>query len=638
MKEQLHQAAAWLEEGRLDDAVASLDAVLEQYPRQPDARLMRGIAQSRAGDSEGAAKALRELVDEHPQFVAAWYNLGVVLRESRKPAEAFEAFASAVAKEPNHYAALVNAGAAAGALEDWGRAVEYWERATALKPDDSNTAINLGVALTHCSRYDDARAKFESVLRVSPRNVAALNGMGMTWRAAGHPNRAIDCYDRALSFDPNHAGVLVNRGKALTRANRFAEARSDFEKALAVAPDSADAAMGLSVVEAKLTNRVSATKAARRALAMLPDNPDALFNLAALLSKETAAAALTEADGLLQRALAARDGMADAWHCRAQVLGKLGRTAQALEASERAMRESPDKPKFAVTHALLQETDGHLADAVKTLQEQARRHPHVAEVHRQLGIASLRMDLREAAKEALHRAYRLGEDDQRTIAYLGLATAQLGNLDEARRWLGLPTVIQETTLGLPDGFETLGEFNRALASAIRSHSALRWEPIGLAAVNGALTDDLLADRNPATTGFELALRRQIDRFVAGLAPDPDDPFTRVIPNAYDLNIWATLVEAPGHIATHIHEESWLSGAYYVELPESMDAPDNGSAGWIEFGRPHANDPFDAEELIELRQPHTGQLLLFPSYLFHRTLPHRVGQRISVSFDLVPRTE
>jgi hypothetical protein len=41
-----------------------------------------------------------------------------------------------------------------------------------------------------------------------------------------------------------------------------------------------------------------------------------------------------------------------------------------------------------------------------------------------------------------------------------------------------------------------------------------------------------------------------------------------------------------------------------------------------------------ETLLQRVCPQAGTLLLFPSYLFHRTLPYAgSGERISISFDL-----
>ena len=257
--------------------------------------------------------------------------------------------------------------------------------------------------------------------------------------------------------------------------------------------------------------------------------------------------------------------------------------------------------------------------------------PRQPEVLRRKGIALLRSGRSDAALGSLAQAERFAPRDQRTIAHLGLAKL-LDNPDSGLRYLGTDRHIHQVDLQPPSPFPDIQSFNRALADDIRQHSLMRWEPVGLAARGGGLTDDLLADDTAAIRGFELRLREAVEALISHLEDDSADPFLRAIPNgAYRLNLWATLVHEGGTIDTHIHEESWLSGAYYVELPPDR----SGTDGWIEFGRPHHGLPVPDERALRLKSPREGRLFLFPSYLFHRTLPFSgSGDRISISFDLV----
>lgn len=186
----------------------------------------------------------------------------------------------------------------------------------------------------------------------------------------------------------------------------------------------------------------------------------------------------------------------------------------------------------------------------------------------------------------------------------------------------------------PPGFADDAGFRTALGRDIRNHSLQRWEPAGLAARGAYLSGDLLADRTPAIVGFEQCLRSCIDAFIADRSADARDAFLRNIPRRYRLHVWATQAAQGGLIDTHLHEESWLSGAYYVELPDAIRENDPAHAGWIEFGRPYQGLPPVPETMLRLICPQAGALLLFPSFLFHRTLPYAgSGERISISFDL-----
>jgi uncharacterized protein (TIGR02466 family) len=113
----------------------------------------------------------------------------------------------------------------------------------------------------------------------------------------------------------------------------------------------------------------------------------------------------------------------------------------------------------------------------------------------------------------------------------------------------------------------------------------------------------------------------------------EHPLAGSRPEHWRLNLWATVLEQEGHQEPHLHPAGWLSGVYYVALP-AVD--ENSQAGWIELGRPPSAMQLSDSTRIHLRQPKTGSMLTFPSYLHHRTLPHASQQpRISLAFDVIP---
>ena len=91
----------------------------------------------------------------------------------------------------------------------------------------------------------------------------------------------------------------------------------------------------------------------------------------------------------------------------------------------------------------------------------------------------------------------------------------------------------------------------------------------------------------------------------------------------------------GHLTSHIHEEGWLSGVLYLAMPS--DRPEGSTAGGIEFSTdgddyPREHDDFPRRTLL----PGVGDIVLFPSSLFHRTIPFQSNEeRICIAFDVKP---
>ena len=115
---------------------------------------------------------------------------------------------------------------------------------------------------------------------------------------------------------------------------------------------------------------------------------------------------------------------------------------------------------------------------------------------------------------------------------------------------------------------------------------------------------------------------------------------------WQLQGWANINRKGDYHSLHNHPHSYLSGTYYVNMPEqpvSDRQRDDISPGDISFfdPRPQANmsaiagDPqIDPEHRVT---PAPGMLLLWPSFVHHAVHPNFSEQpRVSVSFNVVLR--
>jgi predicted 2-oxoglutarate/Fe(II)-dependent dioxygenase YbiX len=99
--------------------------------------------------------------------------------------------------------------------------------------------------------------------------------------------------------------------------------------------------------------------------------------------------------------------------------------------------------------------------------------------------------------------------------------------------------------------------------------------------------------------------------------------------------WSVRLRGAGYHSNHVHPQGWISSAFYVALPNAgpQDGPD---AGWLTLGEPHAQLKLDLPAFRRVA-PRPGQLVLFPSWMWHGTVPFAEGERLTVAFDVaVPR--
>ena len=94
------------------------------------------------------------------------------------------------------------------------------------------------------------------------------------------------------------------------------------------------------------------------------------------------------------------------------------------------------------------------------------------------------------------------------------------------------------------------------------------------------------------------------------------------------------MQSGGHLDAHIHESGWVSGTLYLSLPENVSHDE----GKIELGLHGNNYPLMHENFpTKTLDIKSGDIVLFPSSTFHRTIPFSSDEeRISIAFDVIPR--
>lgn len=468
----------------------------------------------------------------------------------------------------------------------------------------------------------------------SPATAAIIRAREL--RAAGRAAEAVALLAPLVAAAPDDAALREQQGRGLFELGDFIGATAAFEALVAARPTVAGGWISLAAARIRAGRIAAALAACDQALALEPRNPRAHLQRAVAGSWSFDPVDLIAAEQAGANALALDPTLAAAHDTRGIVLRKLGRLDEAIAAGRAALALAPTTPGFAVNLALALFAALRAPEAARLLKPIAAAAPAHAGVQRELGVALVHAGDPRAAAAALGAALALDPADQRCIAHRIVCHQLAGENDAARALIGVGRFVREFEVQAVPGYASVAEFDRALASDIRAHPSLRFEPVGLAARGGSLAQDLLSARTPAIDALEALLHARIAAYQDALPVDPAHPFLRTIPRDYRLSIWATLLEGGGEIATHIHEQSWLSGAYYVAVPAVVSATDPGHAGWFEYGHPGVTIPGHAPELGWVR-PREGLLVMFPSYLYHRTVPFNAAgeTRISISFDLTP---
>lgn len=276
-------------------------------------------------------------------------------------------------------------------------------------------------------------------------------------------------------------------------------------------------------------------------------------------------------------------------------------------------------------------TDGARAP----LRDALRRDPWNHFAFERLAMLLLKAEKIDGLLALTDKLMAAGIDHAQLLALRAVALGRAGDHLAARELLGLDRFLRQEVIPPPAGWDSLAAFNAALAAELTADPAIRFGRHGTASVSSWRIDSLAAGGRPLAQLINKSIAAAIEEHVSTL-PRTGHPWIEARPCAALLRSWSVMTEDDGYERWHMHPAGWLSGVYYVQVPEPVTAG-SGPAGCLSLGLSDtlagaADGRAVGEHLV---RPAPGLLTLFPSHCYHRTYPHRApGRRISVAFDLV----
>lgn len=436
--------------------------------------------------------------------------------------------------------------------------------------------------------HEAALASFAEAARLAPDDFTIAHGHAHTAMEAGLD--AVPLFERARSLRPGNGPVLIGLAAAEAALGRGDTAVELLRQGLERAPMWIAGHETLAQLLSTIGRREESTKSLEHAIARQPQQP-----------------ALREA--LLNLELRS---------------GHYNRLRDLVDQTRRAGIEIPELAIYEAIHA----SEFDTSDRPEALfGPRSRQFDEVLDTWRVRHL--LRVGDPAGALPILDR--RLSEPRSAELwAYAATVWRMTG--DPRGRWLtGQEGLVQVIELGnaLPP-LDQLAEFLRTLHRA-------RGEYLDQSVRGGTQTDGPLFSRiDPLIRQVRAAVVSAVQGYVRNLPPvDPRHPLLgrrRDRPVRF-TGSWSVRLRSGGKHSNHVHPQGWISSALYIALPPHREG-EREDAGWFTIG--------DPDERLGLTigpsrtiEPLRARLVLFPSYLWHGTVPFDEGERLTIAFDVRP---
>jgi tetratricopeptide (TPR) repeat protein len=228
--------AAFLAEGRLEEADSNLRRALEIEPRLTEARLALAAVlrrQGRLAEARAESDAVLRIAPRSPGGLVFAAELAEVAGE---PDRARVLYAAAVQEKPHAVRALERLGLLEAEMGETERGLERVREARRLRPDLREIGITEAWVLVRAGRPAEARASLDEISRAHPDWAEPLYTLALLEMETGNTRAARTQLDGALIRDPRLARARVQRARLRLQAGDRAGAEADLWVAVEVVP------------------------------------------------------------------------------------------------------------------------------------------------------------------------------------------------------------------------------------------------------------------------------------------------------------------------------------------------------------------------------------------------------------------
>ena len=437
---------------------------------------------------------------------------------------------------------------------------------------------------------------------------------------------AVTSYHNALKLQANHADLWFNCAIALTHLNRLDEAVSAYQQAIKIKPNFFEVHGNLGTILQRQGKLDEAIKSYQAGLKINPQDARGHFNLGTALRDK---GELQAAVGAYQKAIQLFSTYTNAHNNLGETLRDQGDMPAAVKSYQAALALDPSHPN----------ANYNMAEFL-----------YLAKNYEEAIVYFERSQLDDWQARKLYCLYKAQKFD----AFKANRDALSGGMPNISPFIATLSTHYSINTSTPDPYnfckngldfvyqnkilEPNGDLLNALLNDIRTADIAERKQGRL--TNGQQSAGNLFKRPEASFRALADLIKQEFLHYKNKFSGADCELILSFPTELEFtSSWYVKMQQGGHLNAHIHEIGWISGAVYLAMPN-----ENGLEGAFEYGThgddyptlaPRTTADFPTAHIM----PKVGDIVLFPSSLFHRTIPFTSTQaRICIAFDLKPAGE
>lgn len=531
---------------------------------------------------------------------------------------------SSKSAKAEHLAAMI-----ARDIGDYKNALAHLEASLAIKPDDYEVLNTLGTVWVRLQDPVTAELAFRAALDKSPTYQTACANLAFCHLNYLNPAAALPLLEALRQTDPDNQLYTLAYIYALKDMHKNVQALAILDNVNTQGEHKEEFAFLRGQVLFEMGSFDAAIIANNEAIASPIFGPKAIANMAQTLRM---LGQWSMANVVLERILENEGNRPEISVATARVFHMADETEKAeLILSETLKKFGPQPDVLSFQGRI--KTEQNKADEAYRLTFDALKMRTgdinlMAEFARAAMVAGRVKDAMHVAQSALNQQ----PNNQFWMAMRATGGRLLGT--DYKYYFDYEKYVHIYDLDTPEGYKSIEAFNGALSRTLENLHKFSDAPLNQSVKIGTQTSSNLVHLDhPLLTHFFEAVQGPLKHYMNAIGKDHGHPLSRRnTGEARVCTAWSVKLDKDGHHVDHIHPEGWISSAYYVDVPQTM-GEEADKSGWIRFGKPPFDVGLEAEHFVK---PKAGRLVLFPSYMWHGTVPlTQAGRRLTLPFDVLP---
>ncbi|MGY5875584.1 MAG: tetratricopeptide repeat protein [Candidatus Thorarchaeota archaeon] len=255
MKGTLESAMEALDEGRFQEALETLEELVNSGDADPEVLIYLGIAYVQTEQPAKAIEVLREVVEEVEDHCVPCLFLGRALKALGRLSEAEGYLRRAVSLDPGTHEPWEDLGNILFSQKEYGPAAEVLREATKRYPENASMRGLYAICFHRLGDYTGAEKEWAAVMKMRPDSIMATANYAYILTILGRYIEARPIIEQLGKLDATDYRYLMLKGELLFQSNKLEEAKHELESVLDNGFSRIQVITRLAVIEHRLGNK-----------------------------------------------------------------------------------------------------------------------------------------------------------------------------------------------------------------------------------------------------------------------------------------------------------------------------------------------------------------------------------------------